>query len=200
MTRGDEYFESEILFFMKQLITTLNWLHERNLAHLDLEVSYDKKNLLFNKFITSCFQPENLLIDVSNENNPILKLVDFGDCVTVKKTSVLQPAFLEFASPELVLGQPVGLHTDCWAVGVLLYVSLSGVSPFLDDSIEETTANILKCDYCFPEEYFANTSTDSKDLIRELLVNNPLDRKGMQYCLESSWMKNVSNFGITKRF
>ena len=30
----------------------------------------------------------------------------------------------------------------------------SGLSPFLDDSDEETTNNILRCDFSFPEEHF----------------------------------------------
>ncbi|CAH0547745.1 unnamed protein product [Brassicogethes aeneus] len=111
------------------------------------------------------------MIDLSNPT-PVLKLVDFGDSVNTSKNVILPPACLEFASPELVLGQPVGRHTDFWAAGVFLYVLLSGVSPFLDDSMEETTANILKCDYCFPEDYFRDISDEAKELIGKLLVKN----------------------------
>lgn len=139
-------------------------------------------------------QPENILVDIGNGNNPILKLVDFGDCVNTGGSEVLPPACLEFAAPELVLGQPVGPHTDLWAVGVFLYVLLSGVSPFLDDSVEETTANILKCDFCFPEDYFQTVSKEAKDLISKLLVLVPSQRVSMAECLESTWIKEVSIF------
>lgn len=131
------------------------------------------------------------MVDVAG-STPILKLVDFGDSVNTPKNVILPPACLEFASPELVLGQPVGKHTDHWAVGVFLYVLLSGVSPFLDDSMEETTANILKCDYCFPEEYFREVAFEAKDIIGRLLVLTPSQRIGMKECLELSWMKHVS--------
>lgn len=124
---------------------------------------------------------------------PVLKLVDFGECVNTSKSVILPPACLEFASPELVLGQPVGRHTDYWAVGVFLYVLLSGVSPFLDDSMEETTANILKCDYCFPDDYFFTISDDSKDIIKKLLVLQSTNRISMETALDSTWFANVSN-------
>lgn len=135
------------------------------------------------------------MVDISG-STPILKLVDFGDSINEPKNVILPPACLEFASPELVLGQPVGKHTDHWAVGVFLYVLLSGVSPFLDDSMEETTANILKCDYCFPDEYFSDIAYDAKDIIGKLLVLLPSQRIGMKECLEFSWMKHVSVYII----
>lgn len=130
------------------------------------------------------------MVDLSNPS-PLVKLVDFGDSVNTSKNVILPPACLEFASPELVLGQPVGKHTDYWAVGVFLYVLLSGVSPFLDDSMEETTANILKCDYCFPDEYFKNVSNQAKELIKKLLVLVPSQRLNMRSCLDFAWLKEV---------
>jgi serine/threonine protein kinase len=135
-------------------------------------------------------QPENVMVDLSS-STPVLKLVDFGDSVNTSKSVILPPACLEFASPELVLGQPVGKHTDCWAAGVFFYVLLSGVSPFLDDSMEETTANILKCDYCFPDDYFKEISLEAKDLINKLLVLVPSQRVNMDECLASTWITTV---------
>ena len=51
-----------------------------------------------------------------------------------------------------------------------MYVSLSGVSPFLDDSLDETCSNIVRRDFCFPHEYFSGISGDAKDFISMLLV------------------------------
>lgn len=130
------------------------------------------------------------MVEVIN-SSPIIKLIDFGDCVNTCTDVILPPSCLEFASPELVLGQLVGQHTDLWAIGVFLYVLLSGVSPFLDDSVEETTTNILKCDYCFPEEHFCDISDNVKTLIKNLLVIVPAQRLTMDDCLESSWLNNV---------
>ncbi|KAL1516598.1 hypothetical protein ABEB36_000493 [Hypothenemus hampei] len=163
-----EYSEQDVRMYAKQLISALNWLHAKDLMHLDVK-------------------PENVMVDLTL-SSPILKLIDFGDAINTSKSIILPPACLEFASPELVLGQPVGKHTDFWAVGVFFYVLLSGVSPFLDDSLEETTANILKCDYCFPEEYFSNISEWAKDFIANLLVLATGKRMDMNVALTSPWI------------
>ena len=47
-----------------------------------------------------------------------------------------------------------------------LIFNFSGLSPFLDDSLDETNANIMRGDFSFPEEYFARVSQDAKDLIK----------------------------------
>ncbi|KAL3284862.1 hypothetical protein HHI36_019000 [Cryptolaemus montrouzieri] len=171
LAEKDDFTESEAKNYAKQLMAALSWLHKKDLTHLDIK-------------------PENVLIDVSNPTH-VLKLIDFGDSVNTLKNVILPPACLEFASPELVLGQPVGKHTDFWAVGVFLYVLLSGVSPFLDDSMEETTANILKCDYCYPEEYFNHISNDAKELISKLLVLVPAQRLCMEEALNFSWFTEL---------
>ncbi|KAK9877206.1 hypothetical protein WA026_016953 [Henosepilachna vigintioctopunctata] len=171
LTEREDYTEGEAKNYAKQLIAALSWLHKKDLTHLDIK-------------------PENVLIDVSNPTH-VLKLIDFGDSVNTIKNVILPPACLEFASPELVLGQPVGKHTDYWAVGVFLYVLLSGVSPFLDDSMEETTANILKCDYCYPEQYFKHISNEAKELISKLLVLVPAQRLSMDDALNVSWFTEV---------
>lgn len=58
------------------------------------------------------------------------------------------------------------------SIGVVVYVMLSGVSPFLDESDEETCSNILRNDYCFPDEFFAGISSDAKDFIRSMLIDD----------------------------
>lgn len=51
--------------------------------------------------------------------------------------------------------------------------SLSGASPFLGDTKQETLANVSAVNYEFEEEYFSNTSALAKDFIRRLLVKDP---------------------------
>ena len=65
----------------------------------------------------------------------------------------------------------------------------SGLSPFLDDSLDETNANILRGDFSFPEEYFDRVSKDAKDLIKSILRVNPAQRATSEVALESAWFK-----------
>ncbi|CAL7943982.1 unnamed protein product [Xylocopa violacea] len=163
-----EYTEVTVAKYTGQLLSALQWLHSRKRVHLDLK-------------------PENVLID--NEKD-IVKVIDLGEAVrAVPLDEVGPPVDLEFAAPESVLGKPTGSYTDMWAAGVFLYVLLSGLSPFLDDSIEETTANILKCDFCFPDEYFKDISSEVKNLLERLLCSRGEDRATAQVILTSSWFK-----------
>lgn len=59
------------------------------------------------------------------------------------------------------------------SVAVPLLVSrLSGASPFLGDTKQETLGNVSAMDYDFDEELFSNTSELAKSFIRELLVKD----------------------------
>lgn len=54
----------------------------------------------------------------------------------------------------------------------LLVSSLSGASPFLGDTKQETLGNVSAMDYDFDEELFSNTSELAKSFIRQLLVKD----------------------------
>ena len=61
------------------------------------------------------------------------QIVDFGFAkrlVDGKDTRVMQGT-PEFASPEVINYDPISTKTDMWSVGVITYVLLSGLSPFL---------------------------------------------------------------------
>ena len=47
--------------------------------------------------------------------------------------------------------------------------SLSGASPFLGDTKQETLGNISAMNYDFDEEFFSTTSELAKNFIRQLL-------------------------------
>lgn len=50
--------------------------------------------------------------------------------------------FIKFSAPEVLCQEPAYPQSDIWSVGVLAYVMLSGVSPFLGENIGETRQNI----------------------------------------------------------
>ena len=61
-----------------------------------------------------------------------------------------------------------------WSVGVLTYVLLSGISPFVGDNDNETLKNVSAGDYEFDDEIFDAISEDAKQFIDQLLQLDPL--------------------------
>lgn len=59
-----------------------------------------------------------------------------------------------------------------WSASLCCRFSLSGASPFLGDTKQETLANISAMNYDFDEEFFSNTSELAKSFIRQLLVKD----------------------------
>ncbi|XP_029657628.1 kalirin isoform X4 [Octopus sinensis] len=159
--------------YVQQILDAIQYLHNCRIAHLDIK-------------------PENIVVDCGLNSG--VKLIDFGDARHIYNNYYIHPVVgnPEFMAPELVSGTPVGLLTDIWSMGVILYVLLSGVSPFLDESQEETCSNIVRNDYSFPDEYFAGISPEAKDLARSMLMEDMNKRPLAQHCLESPWIKKAS--------
>lgn len=122
---------------------------------------------------------------------PAVKLIDLGDAIQLSAHRRYVHLLLgnpEFAAPELVQGMPVSMATDIWSMGVLVYVALSGVSPFLDESPEETCVNICRRDFCFPDQYFLDVSQAARDFVSATLHQDPRKRPSATSCLQHPWV------------
>ncbi|XP_049606503.1 triple functional domain protein isoform X2 [Syngnathus scovelli] len=168
--------EEKVACYLRDLLDALHYLHNSRIAHLDVK-------------------PENLLVVHSSNGQPSVKLTDLGDAVQLGGAPYVHPLLgsPEFASPELVLGEPVSLTSDVWSVGVVAYVLLSGASPFLDESAEETCLNICRQDFSFPKEYFHGVSQAARDLVCLLLRTEPAERPSSGLCLQEAWLRAASD-------
>lgn len=165
--------EEKVALYLRDILEALHYLHSWRIAHLDLK-------------------PENILVEHAS-SQPVIKLTDFGDAVHLSPSSSYIHPLLgspEFSAPELVLGQPVSLTCDLWSLGVVTYVLLSGASPFLDESLEETCLNICRLDFSFPEDYFQGVSMAAKDFVCLLLQGEPDRRPSAALCLQDPWLQS----------
>ncbi|XP_034159893.1 death-associated protein kinase 3 isoform X2 [Pangasianodon hypophthalmus] len=143
-------------------------------------------------------EPENIMLLDKNVPNPRIKLIDFGIAHQIKEGNEFKNIFgtPEFVAPEIVNYEPLGLEADMWSIGVITYILLSGASPFLGETKQETLTNISAVNYDFDEEYFSNTSELAKDFIRRLLVKDPKKRMTIQDSLEHPWIKVIKRRNV----
>ena len=146
--------EKEASFFLVQIIYGIREIHKKNICHRDIK-------------------PENLLLT----EKKIIKIIDFGlsnEYVDYLSTQCGSPCY---ASPEMIRGMKYsGLMVDIWACGIILYAMLCGYLPFDDKDNNILFRKILQCKLEFPEENEVILSNEAKDLIKRILVPNPLKR------------------------
>ncbi|XP_060890263.1 myosin light chain kinase 2, skeletal/cardiac muscle isoform X2 [Labrus mixtus] len=165
--------ELDTVLFIRQICEGLQYMHKMYILHLDLK-------------------PENILC-VSRATNKI-KIIDFGLARRYKPREKLRVNFgtPEFLAPEVINYEFVSFPTDMWSLGVITYMLLSGLSPFLGDDDNETLNNILACQWNFEEEEFTDISDEAKDFITRLLVKSKSWRMSAAESLRHPWLSDRS--------
>ncbi|XP_075289652.1 myosin light chain kinase 3 isoform X2 [Opisthocomus hoazin] len=97
----------------------------------------------------------------------------------------------EFLAPEVVNYDFVSFPTDMWSVGVITYMLLSGLSPFLGETDAETMNYVVNCSWDFDAEAFEQLSEEAKDFISRLLVKEKSCRMSATQCLKHEWLNNL---------
>jgi serine/threonine protein kinase len=83
-------------------------------------------------------KPHNIVLHRDSDGQTVVKLLDFGistaGCLPVADRALTHDGMVvgtpHYMAPEQVLGQPVDTRTDLYAVSVVLYEALAGVTPF----------------------------------------------------------------------
>jgi len=171
------YSEKDAAHVMKQACLGLLHMHEKGLAHRDIK-------------------PENLLLS-SKEADATVKVADFGFAKQLKKDTDLYETLgtPPYMAPEIVLlrnededypgyGRPV----DVWALGICLYILLSGIHPFQIDDEEKMLCNIESGKWPWKGSNWEFVSEDAKALITSMMEPDVKKRFTIQQCLDSKWI------------
>uniref|UniRef100_A0A8C5MQC1 Serine/threonine-protein kinase 17B n=1 Tax=Leptobrachium leishanense TaxID=445787 RepID=A0A8C5MQC1_9ANUR len=171
----DEAFtEKDVIRLIDQILQGILYLHRNNVVHLDLK-------------------PQNILLTSCNPLGDI-RIVDFGLSRQVDRIKEVREILgtPEYVAPEVLNYEPISTATDMWSVGVLTYVMLTGESPFLGDTKQETFLNISQVNVDYSQEVFAGISEQAVDFIKSLLLKNPRERARAEQCLKHPWLSSLT--------
>uniref|UniRef100_A0A8C8RQV9 protein kinase C n=1 Tax=Pelusios castaneus TaxID=367368 RepID=A0A8C8RQV9_9SAUR len=161
-------------FLIAQILSALRYLHTRNIVHCDLK-------------------PENVLL-ASDEPYPQVKLCDFGfariiESASFRRSVVGTPAYL---APEVLQHHGYNRALDMWAVGVIIYVSLSGTFPFNEE--EDVNEQIQNAAFMYPRQTWASISLEAVSLIHNLLQVKLRKRLSVDKALNHPWLQDFQTW------
>lgn len=100
-----------------------------------------------------------------------------------------------YIAPE-VLNSNYTEKCDCWSIGVILYIMLSGKPPFPGRNDDVITEKVRIGHYSMDGKEWANISSEAKDFVRKLMEKNPDKRISAAAALQHPWIQNMDE----KRF
>ncbi|XP_045723886.1 striated muscle preferentially expressed protein kinase isoform X3 [Mirounga angustirostris] len=171
MARKPTVCESEIRAYMQQVLEGICYLHQNHVLHLDVK-------------------PENLLVWDGAEGEEQVRICDFGNAqeLTPGEPQYCQYGTPEFVAPEIVNQTPVSGVTDIWPVGVVAFLCLTGISPFVGENDRTTLMNIRNYNVAFEETTFLSLSREARGFLIKVLVQDRL-RPTAEETLEHPWFK-----------
>ncbi|EDW89544.2 death-associated protein kinase related [Drosophila yakuba] len=156
--------------FIRQVCEAMAFIHGNGIVHLDLK-------------------PENILVLTQKGNR--IKIIDFGLARKFDPDKRLRVLFgtPEFVAPEVVNFDCISYGTDMWSVGVICYVLISGLSPFMGENDIETMSNVTIAKYDFEDECFNGISPECLDFIAKLLAKDLGTRMTAAECMKHKWLQ-----------
>ena len=180
-------------FYSAEILSAIIYMHKEGIYHRDIKpenigldefmhlklfdfATADKINKYFD-IKSMRFVPlnKNIVANIENENceNNIVKLEKYH----ILLLSHLFVGTPEYISPEVLEhNYPlIGPGVDIWALGVMIYLFFTGITPFNAKKESELLENIKNVKYSFDN---TDIPDDAKDLISKILVKDPKQRIG----------------------
>ncbi|XP_054836235.1 inactive serine/threonine-protein kinase PLK5-like [Eublepharis macularius] len=151
--------EPEVRFYLKQIISGLQYIHQQGIIHRDLKLS--------NFFITKNMQ---------------VKIGDLGLATREEQANRRRGVVCgtpNYLAPEVIAKKGHSFKSDIWALGCIMYTALTGCSPFEITHKQEMYQCIREGRYPMP----SHLSPSARELIGKLLAPDPAARPSLEEVL-----------------
>src|SRR5512139_1236343 len=139
-----------------RIASALNYAHENHVVHRDIK-------------------PANIMITPNRD----VKIMDFGIAQIPTGSRTQLGTVLgspKYMAPEQVVGQPTDGRTDIFALGVVLYEMLTGVTPFNGDNLSAIMYKVLNEEPAPPSTVNPRVPPMFDRIIGRALAKRPEDR------------------------
>ena len=121
--------------------------------------------------------PANIMVSYDG----IVKVVDFGVAKATARVSQTRVTGMlkgkaHYMAPEQVKGEALDRRADIFALGILMYVMISGRHPFKAESEKQTMENIVASDPVSIGDLVPDLRPDLAALVMKALAKNAADR------------------------
>lgn len=148
--------ESKFWPLILSIVETIDFLHAKEIIHGDIK-------------------PSNILISSSPQDQLIPKFTDFGFAEMGKlDESSWWKGTLSYLAPEIIRGEKHSHQADLYSLGVLIYESIFGNTPFEEQELAELAKSHLEKEVLIPQE--PSIPEGLKNLTLKLLEKDPMDR------------------------
>jgi serine/threonine protein kinase len=177
IVKKGQYGERDACVLMKKLLSSLNYMHQKGIMHRDIK-------------------PENLILK-DPDNDGDVKIADFGLATYVNATEYLfkRCGTPGYVAPEILADEKYDQKVDVFSAGVILYILLTGGSPFHGKSYNEILWKNKNCEIKFNfKDYGHKISEAATDLMKKLLEKDPKIRISAEEALNHEWIQNDGVF------
>lgn len=147
----------EAVDIAKQICEGLEHAHENGIIHRDIK-------------------PHNILITKGGR----VKVTDFGIARAATSSTVTHSGTIvgsvHYFSPEQAKGEPTGVRSDIYSLGVVLYEMVTGKVPFEGESPIAIALKQIQEGPARPRELNPNLSPDLEKIIIRAMAKNPAQR------------------------
>lgn len=190
LERKQTYSVREARKVSRTLLEAVAWCHKKRIAHRDIK-------------------PENILLMHKGDDTSI-KLCDFGCAKFFQPDTTAYNSFHtmvgspQYVAPEIYLADlqvGYGPQCDLWSTGVVIYVLLGGYCPFDADNPFDLSKYICEGYFKFHSKYWNHVPDAPRELIKHLLVVDPVQRWNSKQALDCTWLRRpqLKRFGSDPR-